>query len=329
MKRGSMKMNVIQYHPSYQEQVYQLWNLAAVRQGFAPLGPEEFATLMIHHPYFSAQYAFLLMKEEMVYGFTCGCEGEDLPKGKERGYFTCLLLHPDMETAMNAKALLNALEGAFSKAGKTTVVCNFFNPMRLPWIIPNTNNCQHNNAPGIALDVLLYQWMKEYGYQDRARECAMYLDMDEFTLPDEIQEKEKAAASEGYTIEWYDERIHKELVTMVDSMNNTMWSQEIPYAAKHINMIVAVKDHCVTGFTGPVYPEKTGRGYFAGIAVAKAHERHGLGTLLFYRLCQEEKVAGARYMSLFTGEDNPAQNIYKQAGFVVKRIFAVMIKEIV
>lgn len=322
-------MNLIRYHSSYRDQVYQLWNLAAIRQGFVSLLAEEFDCLITNHPYFSETYAFLLTEGETVYGFTCGCEGEDLPRGKERGYFTCLLLHPDMETASNAKILLKALEEAFVKAGKTTIVCNFFNPMRLPWTIPNTKDCQHNNAPGIALDLFLYQWMKEYGYQDKARECAMYLNMDDFTMPNEILEKEKVAALEGYTIEWYDERIHKELVSMVDSMGNPMWSQEVPYAAKQINMIVAVKDHCVVGFTGPVYPEKTGRGYFAGIAVAQAHERHGLGTLLFYRLCQEEKAAGARYMSLFTGEDNHAQNIYKQAGFVVKRIFAVMVKELV
>ena len=69
-------------------------------------------------------------------------------------------------------------------------------------------------------------------------------------------------------------------------------------------------------------------GYFAGIAVGPSFQNHGLGSLLFYKLCQAEKDCGARYMSLFTGINNHAQNIYKSAGFETKRYFAVMIKEL-
>ena len=61
---------------------------------------------------------------------------------------------------------------------------------------------------------------------------------------------------------------------------------------------------------------------------APASRTTRLGTLLFYKLCQAEKDCGARYMSLFTGINNHAQNIYKSAGFETKRYFAVMIKEL-
>ena len=63
-------------------------------------------------------------------------------------------------------------------------------------------------------------------------------------------------------------------------------------------------------------------------AVEERYRGHGLGKLLFYRLCRAEKECGAQYMSLFTGIDNPAQNIYKEAGFTPRRYFAVMIKEL-
>ena len=111
-------------------------------------------------------------------------------------------------------------------------------------------------------------------------------------------------------------------------MGNPMWDAEIPEAAEKINMLVALRDGEVVGFTGPVYPEETGRGYFAGIAVSADHGGHGLGSLLFSRLCQAEKEAGSRYMSLFTGSGNHAQKIYLQAGFQVRRRFSVMTKEL-
>ena len=84
----------------------------------------------------------------------------------------------------------------------------------------------------------------------------------------------------------------------------------------------------VAGFAGPIIPSPSGRGYFSGIAVHPDHEKRGLGSVLFYNLCDEFKKAGARYMSLYTGVNNPALHIYEKAGFRPAREFAVMRKEL-
>jgi Acetyltransferase (GNAT) family. len=91
-------------------------------------------------------------------------------------------------------------------------------------------------------------------------------------------------------------------------------------------VLVAAREGRVVGFAGPMIRQKNGRGYFTGIGVVKEHEGHGLGTILFYKLCKEEKAVGAGYMSLYTGADNPAGKIYRQAGFVTVQEFAVMRK---
>ena len=62
--------------------------------------------------------------------------------------------------------------------------------------------------------------------------------------------------------------------------------------------------------------------------MAPQYQGHGLGTLLFYRLLEREKQAGAQYMSLFTGEENNARFIYLNAGFRIVRTFGVMQKEL-
>ena len=116
---------------------------------------------------------------------------------------------------------------------------------------------------------------------------------------------------------------------MVDALQNPMWSAEIPAAGETgMDLLVGLKDNTCAGFTGPVYPEKTGRGYFAGLGVAPQYEGHGLGTLLFYRLLEREKQVGSHYMSLFTGEDNHARFIYLGAGFRIVRTFGVLLKEL-
>ena len=136
-------------------------------------------------------------------------------------------------------------------------------------------------------------------------------------------------AERGYTVARYDAAVHTGLDEMVEALQNPMWSAEIPAAGKSgMDLLVGLQGNTCAGFTGPVYPEPTGRGYFAGIGVAPRYEKNGLGTLLFYRLLQREKETGARYMSLFTGEENHARYIYLGAGFRIVRTFGVMLKEL-
>lgn len=303
-----------------------LWNTAGTAQGYAPQSPDALAGLLTENPYFSREYAFVLEESGAVTGFACGCAGDDLPQGETRGYFTCLLL--ERESAESAAGLLAALENAFRRAGKTQAAASFFNPMRLPWIVPGTPGHQHNNCPGVAEDLPLHRYMADADYAVRAVECAMYLDLSQFEMPEWAAEKSGQLVKENYTVDWYRSGTHHGLTEMVHSMGNPMWDAEIPEAAEKINMLVALHGSEVVGFAGPVYREKTGRGYFAGIAVSALHEGHGLGGLLFCRLCQTEKEAGSEYMSLFTGSDNHAQRIYLRAGFQVRRRFAVMTKEL-
>lgn len=306
-----------------------IWNTAGVKAGYVPLKEEKFDQLLLKHPEFSAEYTFVLEEEGQILGFVNGCTGDHIPRGGERGYVSCLLLKEEADNGENTAALLDALENAFRNAGRIHSAVTFFNPIRLPWIIPGTQNHQHNNCPGIATDLPLYDRMLSRGYREAAQEIAMYRPLADFETPEWIEQRAEKMAAEGYTVARYDARVHVGLEEMVESLNNSMWSAEIPAAGKAgMDLLVGLYGNTCAGFTGPVYPEETGRGYFAGIAVAPQYERHGLGKLLFYRLLKREKEVGSQYMSLFTGVDNPARFIYLEAGFRIVRTFSVMLKEL-
>ena len=317
------------YSSSDEESLLSLWNSAGVGQGFAPLSLDQFRVLLTRHPKFSPAYTFVLEEAGEILGFVNGCTGEDIPKGDVRGYLSCLLLADSADSEENTALLLTALEEAFRKAGRTYSAVTFFNPIRLSWIIPGTPGHQHNNAPGIPLDIPLHERMLSLGYREATQENAMYLNLSGYETPEWVEEKAARMAQEDYHVERYDPARHMGLEEMTDALGNPMWSQEIPAAGKAgMELLVGLKGNTCAGFTGPIYPEETGRGYFAGLGVAPQYEGHGLGTVLFYRLLEREKQAGAQYMSLFTGEDNHARFIYLGAGFRVVRTFGVMLKEL-
>ena len=315
------------YAPEDADALLQLWNTAGVRMGYAPLSMDKFRQLLLEHPEFSAAFTFVMEKEGIVAGMISGCAGKHIADGAPKGYISCLILAEGADTAENTGLLLEALENAFRESGATHSAVTYFNPVRLPWVMPGTGGHQHNNMPGIAVDLPLYERMISRGYEEIDRECALHYDLAEHTTPEWVVEKEKAMAQKGYTVARYDARCHKGLEEMVESLNNTMWSAEIPAAGRAgMDLLVALKDDVCAGFTGPVYPEETGRGYLAGIAVAPQYERNGLGTLLFYRLLQREREVGAKYISIFTGVNNHARFIYLNAGFRIVRTFSLMLK---
>lgn len=303
--------------------LYRLWNEAGQGFGYAPLTEPEFREVLLEHPDFSGKFTFVLEESGRIRGYISGCAGDRV------GYISCLLLEGEADTEENTDSLIRALEEAFRQTGKGKTAVSFFNPIRLPWVIPGTEGHQHNNLPGVPVDVPLYERMQALGYEETSREVGLYCDLARYTTPDWVEEKAARMAQRGYTVARYDEKCHRGLEEMVASLGNPVWSAEIPAAGKAgLDLLVGLKDDVCAGFTGPIYPEKTGRGYLSGIGVAPQYEHNGLGTLLFYRLLQREKEVGAKYMSIFTGVHNPAKGIYLKAGFRVARTFAVMQKEL-
>ena len=306
--------------------LYCLWETEGPRFGYAALTESKFREIFLEHPDFSAEFTFVVEEDGHICGFVNGCAGAP---DTETGYISCLLLESQVDTVDNTTQLVCALEDEFRKAGKKYCAVSFFNPIRLPWVIPGTPGHQHNNLPGVPADVPLYHRLLALGYEETSRECGLYCDLADYTTPGWVEDKAAQMAQRGYTVGPYDSRCHKGLDEMVHSLGNPQWSAEIPAAGKAgLDLLVALKGNLCAGFTGPVYPEETGRGYLAGVAVAQQYERNGLGTLLFYRLLQREKEVGAKYMSIFTGVNNRAKEIYMKAGFRVVRTFAVMRKEL-
>lgn len=313
----------------YSGDAIALWNEEAVRDGYKELTEASFEAIFLSNPYFDPENAFVLLEAGRVIGFACGCTGQDLPLGEASGYITCIVLSRDRGSEENYKVMLKAVERRFQALGKKQADVLFFNPMMLPWYIPDTPKHEHNNAPGVPAGSALHQFLLRQGYIERAIECAMYMPLAGFAIPEDIRAKEERAASEGYTVELFDPGLHSGLEEMLRGLSNPLWEREIGRAAADgVPFVVAAHEGKAAGFAGPVIRQENGRGYFAGIGVHPEHEGHGLGTVLFFKLCEAFRSIGTEYMSLYTGSANPALRIYEKAGFRTVKHFAVMRKEL-
>lgn len=321
---------IVSWDQQYRQAVIDLWNEEAVKEGYKELTEQTFERIFTANPYFDSQNAFVLLEQNEVKGFACGCTGDDLPLGEVAGYITCIVLADDFQTDENYQGMLDALERRFQQLGKKQGDVLFFNPMLLPWYIPGTPKHEHNNAPGVPIESKLYAFLLQAGYVERAKECAMYLKLDDFTIPVDIKAKESKAAVDGYTVELFDPKKHNGVDEMLNGFNNLLWQREIGQStAEGVPVVIAAYKGKVIGFAGPVIRQDNGRGYFAGIGVIPEHEGHGLGSILFFKLCEAFRSIGTEYMSLYTGSSNPAIRIYEKAGFTTVKQFSVMRREFV
>lgn len=319
---------IVAWDNHYVHDVIALWNKEAVKDGYKELTEASFADIFTANPYFDRENAFVLLESGQVKGFACGCTGNDLPLGAAAGYLTCIVLSGDYQTDAHYGLLLSALERRFRESGKKQAEFLFFNPMKLPWYIPGTPGHEHNNAPGVPVDSKLYPFLLRHGFIERAKQCAMYLNLAGFSVPDEIGAKEEKALSGGYRVELFDHEKHSGVEEMLTGLGNPLWEKEIAQCtADGIPVVIAAQAGKAVGFAGPVIRQENGRGYFTGIGVHPDHEGHGLGSILFFKLCEAFRNIGTEYMSLYTGSSNPALRIYEKAGFRTVKQFAVMRRE--
>jgi ribosomal protein S18 acetylase RimI-like enzyme len=319
---------IVAWDNQYIHEVIALWNSEAVKDGYKELTEQSFADIFLYSPYFDKETTFVLLESDQVKGFACGCTGDDIPLGNVAGYITCIVLSSDYQSNENYKLLLDALEHRFQALGKKQADILFFNPMLLTWYIPETPKHEHNNAPGVPVESRLYSFLLTDGFIEREKECAMYLNLSQFSIPEDIRAKEAKAVTDGYRVELFDSEKHSGIVEMLTGFDNPLWAKQIPqYVADGVPLVIAAHEGKVVGFAGPVIRQHNGRAFFAGIGVHPDHEGHGLGSILFFKLCEAFQNIQTEYMSLFTGQANPAIRIYEKAGFKKVKQFAIMRRE--
>lgn len=261
--------------------------------------------------------------------FASGCYVETTGKC----YITFVAVNLHRRRQGLGRAILNELEGRLNALAHGRAACEliFSNPMNLPWILPGTGGHDHPNAPGVDVSSGAYLFFKNCGYRDYAYQNSYHMELTDYVVPGDIPQRICALKEKGMEVAFYDSAVHTGLEELLESLGNAAWTREILGNAVLPGggnpLLIVNRGGRAMGFTGPLSVQESGRGYFSGIAVHSDCRGSGAGKVLFSCLCAELRDMGARFMTLFTGETNPARNIYEAAGFDIVRTWADMKKE--
>ena len=267
-------------------------------------------------------HSFVAVIDQKPIGFISGVF--DLSTNK--AYITMIVIDEAYRRLGYAKQLLHHLENKLLEKPlqQRKIEIVFFNPINLSWHIPNTN-ALHPNAPGIDKESIGYLFFKGQGYMDFAIQNAYYKDIRSYEYNQTILNINEELKRKGFVFDYFKVDQDHGLVEMLNNLGSPVWLDTI---LKHIEtkgidntLLVPTINNLVIGFTGPLMVEKSMRGYFAGIGIHSDYRGHGLAKVLFSKLIMGLKEMGAHYMTLFTGENNPARRMYENEGFEIVRTF--------
>jgi ribosomal protein S18 acetylase RimI-like enzyme len=275
--------------------------------------------------YDKANLSFVLYEDHDVIGFISGFVGED------KAYISMIMVHPNHQRKSYGTSLLQTFENHVKSLSYAinSIDLVFFNPVHLSWFISNTPQHTHPNAPGVLLDSNAYYFFIKHNYQTYAIQNSYYKPLIQDNYDFNMNNRLFELNQQGISITCYNPKIHSSFEALFDDLNNDSWKKAIEDTLFKRKDILVVTDHNhVIGFAGPLDVEPSQRGYFAGIGIHSKYRSQKIGKVLFHILTVELKKRGATFMSLFTGDQNPARYVYEHEGFKIVATWANMRKHI-
>jgi len=316
-------------------QISDLYNeVVKVKDFYYQFNFDDFKKLLFCNKSFKDDGAFVALVNEKIVGFACGYirAGEEEDESKP-AYFNTIFVKPSYQRKYIGTKLYEEVEKWVKKNGKKRIRSVYLSPVNYPWYIPETEHHNHPGAPAIPVNTPEYFFLIRHGFDIQGHIDAFHLPLSKYEMPERVIKNIEENKKEGLTVEVYDPVKHHGIEDFCKKIETTQegFARAIRYNLNREEpkpFLVGSYNGKVVGWTGPMYTEETGRGHLDGICVDPDIRGKGLGKMLFCTLCQYSKEHGSKFMTFFTGLENPARRIYLYAGFRVAQTFAIMCKEV-
>ena len=326
-------MEFIKYNSSYNNQIYDLFcDFQKEDDFYKVMSQEEFNAHVFKNPNFQAEGTFLAVEGEKLLGIGSALvRSSDDNNPNASGYIHTFIVKKEYRRQGIGSKLLELCEEYIKSKGRKSSRLVFLSPINYPWYIPHTDHHLHPGTPAVRINSEFYIFLYHHNYFVNSIHEGFHLPLSEYELPESVVKKMEENNKKGLYVEIYDpnkhygveefcQKIEKSNAGFANAIRNNLKKEEPkPFLCANVN-------GKMVGWTGAMWNEESGRGHFDGIIVDEDIRGAGLGKALFCYLCYQSKLNGAKYMTFFTGLDNPARYIYLSAGFKIAQSFADMKK---
>ena len=309
--------------------IIDVWNKEVYKKEiYAEL--DDFESRFLANPSYKKEGSLICFLGDEFVGCGVACFHKDSNPETSCGFITLIMVEEKYRRHGVGSEILKRLEEYILASGRTVIRNYFGAPMNLKWYVPGYDKHEHAGAPAVPFNTSYYFLLLANGYNVNGQHDGFHVNLENFEEDEKVKAKIKENEADGYTITYYDK--HHGFDEMFDALQNEGFRNAVHNVLAKPNpdpLLIVEKDGEILGFTGPVRTEPSGRAYLAGVAIHPKAQKRGLGKTMFCELCRRSKENGAKFMTLFTGSDNRARNIYLYAGLRIVQSFVVMKKELV
>lgn len=313
--------------------IVNLWNTEVANTSiYESFTSDTFKDKFINIPTYDKD-GFIVCEEngEVVAFGNANYNNRGLAPSETPGYITCIVVKREFQRQRIGTKILKMLEEFLRNKGKTYVRCFYQNPVNFKWYVPGYDHHEHMGAPAVLINSPFYFLLSSCGYYMNGQQDGFHIDLSKYEMKEEIKELIKKNEEDGYFITIYDKEKHHGFKEFFDDLGNEGFRNSINYNLNRDNprpIVIVEKDGEVLGFTGPIFTEASGRSSLSGVAISPKCRGRGLGKTMFCYFVQKSKENGGKFMTLFTGSENKARNIYLYAGLHIVESFAILRKEL-
>lgn len=328
-----MSITLVKFDNTKVEEIVKLWNDTVVGKTiYAEMSVDDFTNRFLRNNNFKEEGCIMAINEgNEIVGFgnavyVLGSNAQTSP-----GFISMIVVKEEYQRQGIGTKILKYLENYLKSEGRTFVRNYFASPINLKWYVPGFDKHEHAGTPAIPYNTPIYYLLLKNKYISNGQQDGFHIDLTKFEMPKEVIEKIKENEKDGYTITIYDPKLHYGFDEMFDALENEGFRRAVHNVISKPNpepLLICQKDGEILGFTGPIRTEPSGRAYLAGVAIHPKAQKRGLGKTMFCTLCEKSKQNGATFMTLFTGSDNRARNIYMYAGLRIVQSFNILKKEL-
>lgn len=316
---------------SYIDELLDIWNTeVAGVEIYAELSKDEFMSKFINNPHYDPKGSIMALDGKKLVGFGNAIFYKGQDPETSPGFISMLVVKKEYRRQGIATNLLKIMEDFIKNTGHKFMRNYFGSPINLKWYVPGYDHHEHMGCPAVPFNTSYYFFLLANGYNVNGQHDGYHANLANYELTDEIKAKIAENEKDGYYISYYDENKHSGWDEFFDALGNEGFRRSVYNTLKTPNknkLVIVSKDGKVVGFTGPVKTEASKRSSLSGVAIHPGHQKRGLGKTMFCKFCEFSKENGGEYMTLFTGSDNRARNIYLYAGLRVVMSFVVMRKD--
>lgn len=315
------------------EKIVNLWNEEVYQKEiYAEFSIDDFKSRFLNNPSYKKEGTIVIYLGNEFIGCGVSCFHKDSKPESSCGFITLIMVKEKYRRHGIGSFILEKLEKYIKDSGRNVIRNYFGAPMNLKWYVPGYDKHEHAGAPAVPFNTSYYFLLLANGYNVNGQHDGFHVNLENFNMDEKVLEKIKENEKDGYYITYYDKDKHYGFDEMFDALQNEGFRAAVHNVLAKPNpdpLLIVEKDGEILGFTGPVRTEPSGRAYLAGVAIHPKAQKRGLGKTMFCELCRRSKENGAKFMTLFTGADNRARNIYLYAGLRIVESFVVMKKELI